>query len=92
MMDSLFPVLTMAWQLSRVQNGKTILVRNHELIIGPQEAQSFAHDKRLREVNPEKIYDSGKGTKPGLGGTTTLVYDTKTATLESHYMSFNGHD
>ncbi len=71
-------------------NGKTILVRNHELIIGPQEAQSFAHDKRLREVNPEKIYDSGKGTKPGLGGTTTLVYDTKTATLESHYMSLMG--
>ena len=71
-------------------NGKTILIRNHELIIGPQEAQSFAHDKRLREVDSEKIYDSGKGTKPGLGGTTTLVYDTQTGTLESHHLSLMG--
>ncbi len=71
-------------------NGKTILIRNHELGTGPKEAQSFAHDKRLREIDREQLYDPGKGTKPGLGGTTTLVYDTKTGTLESHHMSLVG--
>lgn len=71
-------------------DGKTILIRNHELGTGPQKAQSFAHDKRLREIDPEKIYDPGKGTKPGLGGTTTVVYDTNTRTLESHHLSLMG--
>ena len=71
-------------------HGKTILIRNHELGTGPQTAQSFAHDKRLREIDPEKIYDPGKGAKPGLGGTTTVVYDTKTGALESHYLSLMG--
>ena len=71
-------------------NGKTILVRNHELDIGPKVVQSFAHDKRLREIDPEKIYDPGKGTKPGLGGTTTVVYDTKTGMLEGHHLSLIG--
>ena len=32
-------------------DGKTVLVRNHELGIGPQGAQSFAHDNRLQGID-----------------------------------------
>jgi hypothetical protein len=41
-------------------------------------------------VPREKIYDAGKGKKPGLGGTTTLVYNTKEQRLEKHFLSLAG--
>lgn len=73
------------------QGGKTILIRNHEVEtsmveIGPFGSKHF----RLRRVDQAKLYDLGKGKKPGLGGTTTLVYDTKLGRLERHFLSLAG--
>lgn len=71
--------------------GKTILIRNHELnatdrIIGP-----FGwNNEKLNLVDTEKIYDLGQKKAPSLGATTTLIYDTKTGTLETHFLSLAG--
>jgi secreted PhoX family phosphatase len=72
-------------------NGKTILVRNHELEsndigIGPFGDQN----RRLFKVDPQRLFDPGHGRFPCLGGTTTLVYDTKAGRLERHFLSLAG--
>lgn len=71
--------------------GKTILIRNHEVEssqvkLGPFGSKNF----RLRGVDQKKLYDFGNGKKPGLGGTTTLVYDTRPGRLEKHFLSLAG--
>lgn len=72
-------------------NGKTILIRNHEMEAGATEGSPFGNKRGLmRKVPRAKMYDAGKGKKPGLGGTTTLVFDTRTQTLEKHFLSLAG--
>lgn len=72
-------------------NGKTILVRNHELRADHLNLSPFGPGNQLfNQVDPAKVYDSGNGVRPALGGTTTLVYDTKTGKLEKHYLSLSG--
>ena len=72
-------------------DGKTILVRNHELnttdkIVGP-----FGwNNEKIGLVDTEKLYDLGSKELPCLGATTTLVYDTRTSTLEKHFLSLAG--
>jgi hypothetical protein len=73
-------------------DGRTILVRNHELL--PTELRfggPFGPKQQLLKNVPEgMIFDAGKGKQPGLGGTTTLVYDTKGQILERHFLSLAG--
>ena len=69
-------------------NGKTILVRNHELSADEIEKSPFGTGNELvGQVPREKMYDPGL---PDIGGTTTLIYDTRTGTLESHFLSLAG--
>lgn len=71
--------------------GKTILVRNHEMTVGPARLGAFGDkNEMLGKVDAASIYDRGGGKSPSLGGTTTLVYDTKTKTLERHFLSLAG--
>lgn len=71
--------------------GKTILVRNHEMETGATEGSPFGSKRALlRKVPRAKLYDAGKGKKPGLGGTTTLVFDPRTKKLEKHFLSLAG--
>jgi len=71
--------------------GKTILVRNHELGTGPSDQSPFGSKRALlRKVPRTKLYDAGKGKKPGLGGTTTLIFNTKEQRLEKHFLSLAG--
>ncbi len=70
------------------EDGKTVLVRNHELILdgGP-----FGPDNALlSKVDPAKVFDRGYGRTPSAGGTTTLVFDTRTQELERHFLSLVG--
>ncbi len=72
-------------------NGRIILVRNHEMepclsIFNPFRIQR----KLLRDIDQTKLYDAGRGKKPGLGGTTTLVYNPNERRLEKHFMSLAG--
>jgi uncharacterized protein len=73
------------------KNGRTILIRNHELDAGAVNNSAFtAKLALLPKVKKASLYDAGKGKKPGLGGTSTLVFDTKTQKLERQFMSLAG--
>jgi uncharacterized protein len=72
-------------------NGTTILVRNHEMDPAATEHSPFGSKRALlRRIPRSKLYDAGKGKKPGLGGTTTLVFNTRTQKLERHFLSLAG--
>jgi hypothetical protein len=73
-------------------NGLTLIVRNHE--VNPEaKAREGAFGENyelLSRLQSESLYDAGSNGKPALGGTTTLVYDTKAQRLESQYLSLAG--
>ncbi len=72
-------------------HGKTILVRNHEIRNAPARLGAFGWSRELADrVDPAKLYDPGHGRLPALGGTTTLVYDTRSHRLEKQFMSLAG--
>lgn len=70
-------------------DGRTVLVRNHELTVLMQGAFGDDNDK-LTPALQARLYDAGHGSLPALGGTTTLVFDTKTQTLERQHLSLAG--
>ena len=72
-------------------DGKTILIRNHELEAastyeGPFGLQNELFDK----LDVAKVYDPGQKTAPHIGGTTTVIYDTKTQKVEKQFLSLAG--
>lgn len=67
-------------------DGRTILVRNHELTANDPSGGPFGPDRDLFGLLPEdRTYDAAC-----LGGTTTLVYDTRTGQLAGHHLSLVG--
>ncbi len=71
--------------------GRTVIVRNHENSPSPLENSPFGmSNELLSNLDHGKLYDSGRGLKPGLGGTTTLIYDEDTETLVEQFMSLAG--
>lgn len=71
--------------------GRTVIVRNHENSPTPLEHSPFGHSNELlSNVKLDKLYDHGNGILPGLGGTTTLIYDEESASLIAQYMSLGG--
>jgi secreted PhoX family phosphatase len=70
--------------------GLTVIVRNHELI--PTQAGSpFGKLNRLFDKVPaEFVYDAGAGLTPGIGGTTNIVFNTKTQKVERQFLSLTG--
>jgi len=70
------------------KNGKTILVRNHEIEVG--EGAWGKDAARLTPALAAKLYDAGKQNNPGAGGTTTVVYDAKTGKTEKQFLSLAG--
>jgi secreted PhoX family phosphatase len=72
-------------------NGKTILVCNHELSSDNVAYGGFGDDYGLlAKLDASKLFDNGHGKTPALGGTTTLVYDTRTQSLERRFLSLAG--
>ena len=72
-------------------NGNTILVRNHELNPDSPGTGPFGRgNELLANVNSDMLYDFGNGSLPGVGGTTTLVYDTEARSLQQHSLSLAG--
>jgi len=73
--------------------GKTILVRNHEVPPGKTSDGPYGERNHLlKNLANEQLYDPGRRKTPGLGGTTTLVYDTRSQRLEKHFLSLAGTD
>ncbi len=70
-------------------DGQTILIRNHE--IEPYQESPFGDNaERLSQIDAGQLYDEGEPGKPCIGGTTTLVYDTKNQKLIKQYLSLSG--
>lgn len=70
-------------------NGRTVLVRNHELSSG--EGGAYGEDNALLSKLPDgALYDAGHGRTPSLGGTTTVVYDTRTHEVVSQSLTLAG--
>lgn len=71
--------------------GTTILICNHELEASWVKRGPFGESNELLgKVDQRKLYDAGGGKRPSLGGTTTLVYDTKRRALVRQWMSLAG--
>ncbi|MBK1875381.1 alkaline phosphatase PhoX [Pelagicoccus mobilis] len=69
---------------------RVILVRNHELDPKQFRKGPFAHQQDLSREYLDKQYDTARGTGVCGGGTSTLVFNTKTQTLEQHSLSLTG--
>ncbi len=73
-------------------DGLTLLVRNHEVNLNadPHRGPFGPRNERLSQISQDDLYDAGSSGEPCLGGTTTLVYDTRSQRLESHHLSLIG--
>lgn len=71
--------------------GKVLIVRNHEVSPGDIAGGPFGAQKELlAKIDPEKVYDFGKGQNPCMGGTSTIVFNPETQEVELEYLSLAG--
>ena len=71
----------------------SVLVRNHELEPTSLRLSPFGENaQRLIELGERRklLYDAGYGFTPGLGGTTTLLYDHDANRVVKQYLSLGG--
>lgn len=74
-----------------VEGGRVALVCNHELWPGLDELGAFSGtDPAVPAQFSGLLYDAGGGVTPGLGGTTTTVYDPRTRTSLHRHLSLGG--
>ena len=72
-------------------NGRVILIRNHENSPTYLVESPFGYSNQyLSKINPKKLFDSGYGKYPHLGGTTTSIYNEQTQTVEQVFLSLAG--
>ncbi len=71
-------------------NGRVILIRNHETNPGDENGPYGKNLELLSKLKPGQVYDYGKGTMPGTGGTSTLIFNEKTGKVENSYLSLAG--
>lgn len=68
-----------------------ILVRNHEITPDSDDIGAFGkRNKLLKNGLKSKFYDFGFGKEPGLGGTTTVLFDEEKQEVISQHMSLFG--
>ncbi len=72
-----------------VDPDRTIIIRNHEIEDAHTTTGAFETQEAIDLLDPSAVYDMGHG-RPSRGGTTTLVYNTKLAKLEQHWLSLAG--
>jgi len=75
----------------QAKNNRTILIRNHENTAPDFKNGPFGNtNELLSKVDKKYFYDFGNGKMPGLGGTTTLIYDHTTKKVEAEFLSLIG--
>jgi secreted PhoX family phosphatase len=75
----------------KAKKDRLILVRNHENDVKNLEESPFGENYALlNKIDKTKFYDYGKGQMPSLGGTTTLIFNEKTQTVEQDWLSLVG--
>jgi secreted PhoX family phosphatase len=71
--------------------GRIVIIRNHENSTMPLIHSPFGvENELLSQIDRNKLYDSGKGVNPGLGGTSTIIYDEKSGTVVEEFLSLAG--
>ncbi|MCJ7592234.1 MAG: PhoX family protein [Woeseiaceae bacterium] len=74
-------------------NGRIILLTNHELSAADNLAGPYAGTySGLPESKKSRFYDRGEELTPGLGGTTTTIYNPATRMTERQFLSLGGTD
>lgn len=69
-------------------NGLTLLVRNHELQYDWLRKSPFGlKNELIDKLDRRFAYDLGHGKTPSIGGTTTLVYDTRERRTVRQFLS-----
>lgn len=92
MIDGFFvPGLADGMATFSAPDGRTIVVRNHEVSPGNPEQGAFGKElELLPNLLSQQLYDYGRGELPCLGGTTTFVYNGATGKIEEQYLSLAG--
>lgn len=73
------------------ETGKVIILRNHENVATDKGLGAFGpENENLTTISKEDFYDYGKGENPGLGGTSTLVFNEDTMEVEKEFLSLAG--
>lgn len=72
-------------------DGRVIIVCNHEMPPSHTKHSAFGRDfEDLPAATRDRIYDAGGGRTPGVGGTTTSIYNPATGETERQYLSLGG--
>ncbi len=71
-------------------NGLTLIVRNHEVSPTQEDKAEYLKSNAWKGISDSKRYDRGANGTHCIGGTTTLVFDTRTQELKRHYLSLTG--
>ena len=72
-------------------DGSTVLIRNHEVKDGDIHNGPFKGKNELTgKLEASDFYDTAHGKHNCVGGTTTLVYDTREQKLLKHFLSLTG--
>ncbi len=71
---------------------RTVVIRNHEISPGakPDTGPFGTENELFNRIPPEKLYDAGHRKQPNLGGTTSLVFNTETQSVEKSCLSLAG--
>ena len=73
------------------EDGKIVLIRNHELWPGEVQKSAFGMDGAgLDRIARDKVFDWTPLDTPHLGGTSHLVLDPETLAVEAQYLSLAG--
>jgi secreted PhoX family phosphatase len=73
------------------EDGRVIIVRNHEIVPTDKELGAFGDENaNLGAIPKEDFYEYGSGEFPGLGGTSTLVFNEETQEVEREFLSLAG--
>ena len=79
-----------------LSKNRIVLIRNHELGHVPRLSVFFKNNyygknyRKYKKENAEKFYDINNTKTHCFGGTTNIVYNTKTEKVESQYLSLAG--
>ncbi|MEM9718820.1 MAG: alkaline phosphatase PhoX [Bacteroidota bacterium] len=74
-----------------LDDGRALVIRNHEVSPGNPEQGPFGKNQELLTNLPsEKLYDYGRGSLPCIGGTTSFIYNGSTGEVETQYLSLAG--
>lgn len=88
--DGLFtPSLPDGMATFDVGNGKTAVIRNHELVSSDFGAFGKTNEL-LNQIPSNKVYDLGSEKVRCKGGTTTFIYNEVTGEIESSWLSLAG--